>query len=263
MIAIGRRPVEESAFVRWCPLDLSAPQDADLRALGCAEALVHLAWEGLPNYRAARHLEMELPRQTAFVDAALAAGVKRLVVAGTCLEYGMQEGELHEGLEPRPTNAYGQAKDLLRRYAEVASLRHGASLVWARLFYLHGEGQAPTAIWSQLADHVRRGEESFPMSGGQQVRDFMPVIGAAEALVSLATTRNATGTFNVCSGKPRTLEQVVRSWLADRRWGIRLELGRLPYADYEPFAFWGSRERLDRCLAVGAPDGQSEFHHRR
>lgn len=253
MVALGRRPIGESASVRWCPFDLARPSTRAMDAIGDAEALVHLAWEGLPNYRAARHVDEELPRQRWFVDAALDAGLRRLVVAGTCFEYGMQEGELREDLEARPANPYGQAKDLLRRHADAACARRGRTLAWARLFYLHGDGQAPTSVWSQLADHVRRGEASFPMSGGQQVRDFLPAADAAEALVGLALHPGAAGLFNVCSGRPRTLEQTVRGWIAERGWDIRLDLGRFPYPDHEPFAFWGSRARLDALLSMPTP----------
>lgn len=87
------------------------------------------------------------------------------------------------------------------------------------------------------------------MSGGQQVRDFLPIESAAEMLVRIAQTGHANGVINICSGQARTLEQTVRGWLAERGWDIQLELGRFPYPDHEPFAFWGSRSRLDEVLA--------------
>jgi dTDP-6-deoxy-L-talose 4-dehydrogenase (NAD+) len=249
IVALGRRPLQEASDLRWVSFDLAAPGNRELEALGSVDALVHLAWEGLPNYRARRHLDDELPRQCAFLDAVLSARVRRIVVTGTCFEYGMREGELHESFEPAPANPYGQAKDALRRHAEAACARHGCDLAWARLFYLFGDGQAPTSVWRQLSDHVRRGEKVFPMSGGQQVRDFLPIESAAEMLVRIAQTRHANGVMNICSGRAQTLEQTVRGWISERDWDIQLELGRFPYPDHEPFAFWGSRSRLDEVLA--------------
>lgn len=249
VLALGRNPIQEARDLQWVSFDLAAPADRGIEALRKAEALVHLAWGGLPSYRAMRHLEVELPRQQMFLDAALSVGVRRLVVAGTCFEYGMREGELHERLEPAPANPYGEAKDALRRHAEAACARHGCNLAWVRLFYLYGDGQAPTSVWRQLSDHVRRGEPVFPMSGGQQVRDFLPIQSAAELVVRVAKARRATGVINICSGQARTLEQTVRGWMVEHSWDIRLELGRFPYPDHEPFAFWGSRSRLDEVLA--------------
>ena len=248
MVALGRTPVPQSDWVRWQNFDLATPNAGVLRSIQHTEALIHLAWEGLPHYRTLRHLDTELPRQRTFIDAALASGVRRLVVSGTCFEYGMQEGELHESLETHPANPYGVAKDLLRKYAELECARHDCTLTWARLFYLFGDGQAPTSIWSQLVDYVHRGETVFPMSGGQQIRDFMPASEVAGTLVRLALKADAKGIFNVSSGASRTLEQTVRGWLTERGWPITLDLGRFPYPDYEPFAFWGSRRRIDEML---------------
>lgn len=249
MVAMGRTPVPQSDWVRWQNFDLAKPDSEALQGIRHTEALIHLAWEGLPKYRAPNHVDTELPRQRSFIEAALTNGVRRLVVSGTCFEYGMQEGELHEGLETHPANPYGVAKDLLRKYAELECGRHNCALAWARLFYLYGDGQAPTSIWSQLVDYVRRGETVFPMSGGQQIRDFMPVSEVAGTLVRLALRNDAKGIFNVSSGASRTLEQTVRGWLTERGWSITLDLGRFPYPDYEPFAFWGSKRRLDEALS--------------
>lgn len=250
VVALGRSPIAENQYLRWVPFDLSEHKSISPQALRDAKALLHLAWGGLPNYKLNRHVDEELPRHQRFLDWAIDIGIPRIAVAGTCFEYGMQEGELSESLETRPTNPYGLAKDTLRKYAESACARAGISLLWARLFYLFGEGQAPTSIWSQLAAHVERGERSFPMSGGQQVRDYLPAELAMTHFASLATHTHATGIVNVCSGEGRTLESIVRSWIAERAWTIDLELGRFPYPDHEPFRFWGSRDRLDHMLRL-------------
>ena len=57
------------------------------------------------------------------------------------------------------------------------------------------------------------------------------------------------GIVNICSGQPRSMRGVVESWLRDNGWRITLRLGRYPYPDYEPFAFWGSAEKLREVLS--------------
>lgn len=248
VVSLGRRPVPEDDLLRWCPFDLERPSADAIARVADAGCLIHLAWGGLPHYLAERHRVEELPRHRAFLDATLAAGLRRLLVTGTCLEYGMREGELDEGMECRPSNPYAQAKDELRRHLAEACPRFGCAWTWARLFYLYGEGQAPTSIWSQLNEHVRRGEPRFPMSGGQQIRDFLSIERAADCLVALAVPESGSGVVNVCSGMPQTVEATVRGWIAERGWSILPELGRFPYPSYEPFAFWGRRTRLERAM---------------
>ena len=79
------------------------------------DAIIHLAWEGLPNYKAAFHIRENLPRHFAFIKNLVTHGQKDITITGTCFEYGMQDGCLNERMEVKPANAYAIAKDNLRR----------------------------------------------------------------------------------------------------------------------------------------------------
>jgi dTDP-6-deoxy-L-talose 4-dehydrogenase (NAD+) len=230
-------------------LDIGAPDDAFAR-LGEPDVLLHLAWCGLPNYRSETHIEHELPKQIAFLDACARAGLRRLVVTGTCLEYGMQSGCLDEELPTVPITAYGQAKDRLRAHLQALASAGGPQLTWLRLFYLYGPGQAPTSLYSQLRAAIASGASEFPMSPGDQQRDFLPIEIAAARIGAIALNSSAAGIMNLCSGVPKTVVTLVREWLQD--WGaeLRLNLGVYPYPDYEPRAFWGSTRKLDALLGT-------------
>ena len=140
---------------------------------------IHLGWGGLPNYKSLHHFEDQLPAQFKFLKRTIAGGLRTLLVAGTCLEYGMRSGRLSEELEPQPTTPYGFAKDSLRRQLRYLQGVEPFQLVWARLFYLYGPGQAPTSLYPQIAAAATRGDEAFNMSGGEQIRDYLPVETAA------------------------------------------------------------------------------------
>ena len=129
--------------------------------LGRPDALIHLAWAGLPNYQSLHHFEEELPAQYRFLKRLIKSGLKNLVVTGTCFEYGMQSGPLSEDLETRPSNPYGFAKDMLRRQLEYLQRVQPFNLTWARLFYLYGEGQADNLLLPQLKRAVERGDKVF------------------------------------------------------------------------------------------------------
>jgi len=232
-------------------LDLAAPPIHSFELLGRPDVLIHLAWEGLPNYGATRHVEIELPRQLAFLGSLVADGLPALVVTGTCLEYGMRTGALHEMLPAEPAISYAIAKDRLRRELEGLGASYRFALTWARLFYMYGPGQAPGSLLPQLAAAVARGDKHFDMSGGEQLRDYLPVEEVARLLVALALRGCDAGVVNVCSGKPVRIRDLVETWLAAHQWRITLNLGHYPYPDYEPMAFWGDRRHLDAVLGIG------------
>jgi nucleoside-diphosphate-sugar epimerase len=228
--------------------DIGAPHPALIAELARHDVLLHLAWDGLPNYKSLHHLETELPAQYRFLKAVVAAGLRSIVVTGTCFEYGMQEGRLVESAPAQPTNPYGYAKDALRRQLSFLKQETPFALTWTRLFYMYGTGQNPKSIYSQLAAAVERGDDHFDMSAGEQIRDYLPIEAVAERLVQLTLLGREAGIVNICSGQPRSMRGIVESWLRDNGWRITLRLGKYAYPDYEPFAFWGSAEKFRDIL---------------
>jgi len=203
------------------------------------DVLLHLAWAGLPNYLSLHHFERELPLQYAFLKNMIQQGLKSVVVAGTCFEYGMQSGPLSVDMETRPENPYGFAKDVLRTQLEFFQEKTHFNLTWARLFYLFGDGQSENSLWPQIKKAATDGVLKFNMSGGEQLRDYLAVEDAANYLVGLTLKQKDHGVVNVCSGKPITVRVLIEQWIEEHKWEIDLNLGYYEYPDYEPMAFWG------------------------
>jgi dTDP-6-deoxy-L-talose 4-dehydrogenase (NAD+) len=250
IVAVGRdasRLARLGANIKTAVVDIASPLSNAFDVLGRPDVLIHLAWGGLPNYRSLHHIESELPQQYDFLASLIKAGLSSLVVTGTCFEYGMQYGPLAEQLVPQPNNPYGFAKDTLRRQLEFLRNKTPFAFTWTRLFYMYGEGQAENSLLPQLKKAVARGDSTFNMSGGEQLRDFQPVTDIASILATLALKRADVGIVNICSGKPVSVRTLVESWVHENHWKIDLNFGYYPYPDYEPMAFWGDRRKLD-CL---------------
>lgn len=235
---------------QWLELDIAQPPSNPFEAMGQPDVLIHLAWDGLPNYQSSHHVEIELPAQLAFLTKCIEGGLKRLVVTGTCYEYGLASGELAEDSPTHPCTQYGIAKDRLREALLVLSQKLEFNMTWLRLFYLFGEGQSEKSLYRSLHAAIERDDKAFDMSGGEQVRDFLPIQVASRIIVDLALHENAAGTFNVCSGDPVTVRHMVEAWIAASHAAITLNLGRIPYSPNEPMAFWGSRRKLEHTLAM-------------
>lgn len=256
LVSRGIRPIaaardsgsEPVVGCRMVLLDVADdPRDAYSR-LGAPDTLIHLAWDDLDAYRSLRHFEVTLPAHYRFLRSLVRAGLSNLVAVGSCLEYGMQEGQLGEDRIPRPTVAYAFAKNALREQLEYLAGSIPYQFTWARLFYLYGEGQPTRTIHAQLRAAVERGAPTFPMSAGEQIRDYSPVEVAARDVVALALSGQGHGTVNVCSGRPISVRRLVEQWVAENGWSIDLELGSRAYAGHEPFAFWGDRTKLGLTL---------------
>jgi len=253
IIASSRNPDKASlckwfSRVQYIPCNLNDTKENLFDFFQRPDLLIHLAWEGLPNYKDLFHMEKNLLLNYQFVKRMIEYGLKSLVVTGTCFEYGTQDGALSETMTTVPDNPYGLAKDTLRKFLEQLQKKIDFEFKWIRLFYMYGKGQDPSSILSQLDKALENGETSFNMSGGEQLRDYLPVERVAEYIVKIATQNKVRGIINCCSGIPISIRKLVESFLEKRQKNIHLNLGYYPYPDYEPMAFWGDASKLKMAL---------------
>jgi nucleoside-diphosphate-sugar epimerase len=250
IVAISRHKdslVEFIGLIDIVELDLADVDDDIYSHLGQPEALIHLAWGGLPNYKSNAHLD-EMPMHFEFLELMIKSGLELLMVTGTCFEYGMQSGCLSEVDIPKPMNPYGIAKNELRKEIQKLKLTQSFKFIWPRLFYTFGKEQAKTSIYSQLQQSVVDGKRVFDMSGGNQIRDYLPIEMIVKKLLTLLALNKDIGIVNVCSGLPKRLKDIVEEWKAFNDWNISLNLGYYPYPDYEPFEFWGSNNKCKMLM---------------
>ena len=224
-------------------------QDPNLDVPALTEGIdfiAHLAWTGLPNYQALFHFERNLPLDYAFLKRVVEAGVNQVLVTGTCFEYGLQSGPLSEAVAAQPNTPYGLAKHTLRLFLEALQRERPFTLQWARLFYLHGEGQNPNSLLASLDRAIDAGDPQFNMSAGDQLRDYLEISQAASLLASLIARRDVEGVINCCSGQPVSVRALVEQHVRQRQSSIALNLGHYGYSAHEPMAFWGVAQRISQ-----------------
>ena len=144
VIATSRDQQKASKFswykdVKFIALDLSkdqmtidTPQDV---------GLIHLAWQGLPNYKSSFHIDVNLPQSYNFIKSLVLQNLSQVLVVGTCYEYGLQSGPIASITKPLPCNPYAIAKNNLREQLYALSKEYSFCFQWARLFYMYGKGK--------------------------------------------------------------------------------------------------------------------------
>jgi nucleoside-diphosphate-sugar epimerase len=238
--AVARRRGPDSG-VTWHEVDLLA---------GCnvvgdvqPEILVHLAWYAehgrfWSSPENVRWVEASL----ALVRAFVAAGGRRVVVAGTCAEYEWSRGIYPESTPQRPATLYGAAKHGLYVSSSALAEEAGLSLVWGRLFFIYGPFEAPGRFVPSLVLPLLRGEPAA-MTEGFQRRDFLHVADAGAAFAALADSP-VTGAVNVASGKAVTLRELGER-IAQLLDGVELlQIGARPTPASEPAALVADVRRL-------------------
>lgn len=217
---------------------------------GRPDAVLHLAWGGLPNYMDAYHVDVELSIQSKFLKALIESGLNKLVVTGTCYEYGMCSGALSEDQETKPNTPYGIAKDNLRKELFELQQRKNFDLTWARIFYPYGEGQSEKSLYTQLKSAISLKQE-FLMGSGRQILDFIHVEQVARYLLFLLILGTNVGVINLGSGKPQTVATFVREQIRIFQSNLVPKFGSIPDRDYESVSFWSDNSRFDSLVRLG------------
>jgi len=212
------------------------------------EHVMLLSWPGLPNYDDEFHLTRNLPACIELIECLISRGLRRIIAMGTCYEYGLQNGELNEGQPTEPQNCYSIAKDSLRRYISTRCKNIGIRWSWIRVFYPYGEEQNQNSLLPSLDRAIKEGRATFGMSSGRQIRDYLPVELVARHALMISQSTSAYGIYNSCSGKPRSIREIVECRIREQDADIELELGALPDRSDEPIAFWGCPRRINMLM---------------
>jgi len=232
IVAICRTSHESTKSIRWLTRSLSDVSTDDFA--GC-DACVHFAAAGVTGSANDWDLcfDVNVRQSLALWRTAVAAGVKRLVICGSCFEYG-RSGDRYAAIPVsaplEPVTAYGASKAAATVAAQALAVTENLSVSVLRPFHLYGMGEASTRFWPALRAAALAGAD-FPMTAGTQVRDFTPVSNAAAQFVAELGRPVALGCAiirNVGTGQGQSLRAFAsRCWT---EWGGRgqLLLGAVP-----------------------------------
>jgi nucleoside-diphosphate-sugar epimerase len=184
-----------------------------------------------------------------FLKMMVEGGLPSLLVAGSCLECGLQPGPVSEEMDTLPNSPYGLAKDSLRKQLQFLQAVVPYNLTWARFFYIYGDDQPANTLFSKQKAATLRGDRVFPLSSVDKLRDYLSVQEVARLMAVLARHGFDAGVVNICSGTPLSIRSLAETWIQQKGWDIQLAVSDRPYPECAPYAYWGVRDKLDNLLA--------------
>ncbi|MCL2818211.1 MAG: NAD-dependent epimerase/dehydratase family protein [Actinomycetia bacterium] len=172
------------------------------------------------------------------IEAAIASDVERLVFASSAAVYGVpQELPLVETAPLAPINVYGETKlageELIREMLDPTALDY-ALLRFSNVYGPRQTAEGEGGVVSCFCEALAKGKTPVIFGDGHQVRDFVYVADVVEALTSTiggdiafrdfgaeATedTSDDRGVFNISSGHPVTIEQLLNGMRVPANFG--------------------------------------------
>lgn len=236
--------IDERADRRAC--DLFSIEDP-YNHFGQPDVLLHLAWrDGFIHYSDA-HID-DLPKHYSFIKAFAESEVRMIAAMGSMHEIGFFEGSIKEDTPCNPTTPYGIAKNGLRQLTEMLCKQKGKNFMWLRGYYIVGNSQYGSSIFSKITAAEAEGKTEFPFTMGQNQFDFIDYEDFCEQVARCVGQDRITGIVNVCSGYPEKLADRVERFIKENGYKIKLKYGAFPDRPYDSKAVWGDGGKITSIM---------------
>jgi nucleoside-diphosphate-sugar epimerase len=145
------------------------------------------------------------------LEAAVDAGVPRLVYASSSSVYGAAELPLREDAACHPLSPYGVTKLAAEHLACLYERNHGLPVVSLRYFTVYGPRQRPDMAFHRFLAAARDGAPVRVFGDGKQTRDFTYVDDIVTATRRAGDSGRPGCVYNVGGGQRLALEDVLRT----------------------------------------------------
>lgn len=168
------------------------------------DVLLHMAWRDGFVHESLNHI-YDLPNHMQFISKMIQSGVKQVAVMGSMHEIGFYEGSINENTPCNPLSLYGISKNALRRIVELECRRKGCFFQWLRGFYIIGNTEDGSSIFSKIVQASNKGQTEFPFTMGLNQFDFLDYDIFCKKVCDTIEQSDVGGIINVCSGRPEKL----------------------------------------------------------
>jgi nucleoside-diphosphate-sugar epimerase len=176
------------------------------------------------------------------------SSLEAIVAVGTADEYGCIPAPFVEDARERPMNAYALSKQYVTHLCELFHAAHGLPVTVLRPTLAYGPGQGAEMFVPALIGALLEGK-TFPMTSGEQTRDYVFVSDVVDALIRAASSHEALGSvINIGSGRPVRIADLARK--VERMVGAsgQVLIGALPYRQGETMDYFVDATRAASLL---------------
>ena len=248
VVATGRKLNLVDKRAEWVSCNLFDVIDP-YTYFGEPDVVLHLAWrDGFVHYSDA-HIE-DLPKHYHFIEALANSNVQMISVMGSMHEIGFYEGSIKEDTPCNPITPYGISKNALRELTQMQCLQKNVKCQWLRGYYIVGNSQYGSSIFSKITVAEHEGKAEFPFTQGQNQFDFIDYNVFCEQVAKTVNQDEVLGIINICSGRPEKLADRVERFISDNHYRIKLNYGAFPDRPYDSKAVWGDNRKILKIMGA-------------
>jgi GDP-6-deoxy-D-talose 4-dehydrogenase len=170
-----------------------------------------------------------------------------VILAGSALVYGNSKASPITEAEPvAPPNHYGLSKLAMEYIARTYFDR--LPIMITRPFNYTGPGQAPEFLIPKLVRHFAQRANLIELGNLDVEREFNDVRMVCEAYLALLQKGTPGEIYNVCSGRPFTLREVMSKLERLTDHTMQIKVNPAFVRPDEVRSLYGSAEKLKQCI---------------
>ena len=208
-------PEEFCGKTSWIVGDFLDRSSLDL-ALHGAKVAYHLISSTVPgdqHVNFAMELHDNVIASLNFIDACVAAGVRRIVFSSSSSVYGVQDIlPIGESAPTNPISSHGIHKLAVEKLLLMAQYLHGIEVKVLRIANPYGPGQnidGRQGFIAMAIGSITRNSPLILRDEGRAVRDFIYIDDLAEAIVLAGLSKSVPQIINLATGVGHSLRDVL------------------------------------------------------
>ncbi len=233
------------------------------------DILLHLGWIGVDKTSKSDPSQIQNLKATVdLLTLCSQAKTQTFLGMGSEAEYGPHHKKIDESAATLPQTNYAIAKLAAGLTAHKICKDHNMDFVWLRLFSSYGPGDRSGSLMSLLIKTLMD-KKPMPLSGCEQVWDYVHVKDIARLITQIAKDPKEGGFFNLGGGHAQPIKNVILqiAELMDPKADLRF--GEIPYGKNQNMHLEADISKLKAVYGwepqVSLEDGLKEtiaFHQR-
>lgn len=185
------------------------------------------------------------------LDYARKTGCNRFIYASTMSVYGDHfPYECTEDTDLIPNSFYAVGKLASEHYMRIYSKQYGLTCTALRLFNTYGEGQNLDNLKQGMVSiylAMALNDKKIEVKGSKdRFRDFVYIDDVVDAFLKAIDRKGSYEVFNVCTGKPTTVEEVINSIL--QQLDTEIDVSYIQGTPGDQFGIYGNHKKISKVL---------------
>lgn len=211
ILCITRKTIVSGKNIEYIKSDLVNSEKLIKKIkLFCPSVLIHLAWDGLPDYSKKNSLKNYKISKKFLKIILKINSFKKLFIAGSCFEYNFLNGRCKENSLTNKKKSQYFAFYKLKLYNWLKkSLKKNVDLCWLRIFFAYGPGQRKSSLIPLLKNSLKKEKKIIVMYPGN-LCDYIYVKDIAIFFSKAIFADFKTGIYNLGTSKKYSVKYICK-----------------------------------------------------